>query len=325
MEILNGDSMDFSKWMEVTDAKQKVKPAKAWINELIDRLYSPIKIRQSYLPWPKTKNLIQFRPGEVTIWGGANGSGKSLVTGMVGMSFCTQEDKVCIASFEMKPMKTLERMVRQFSHEDPRDPMYASSPEAISELSAIYSEFRDWTEGKMWLYDQQGTVTPEKLYGVIRYFARELKGTQFFIDSLMKCIHGEDDLNGQKQFIDTLCSIARDEDIHIHLIHHIRKPPNEDHRPNKYDYKGSGSITDQVDNVISVWRDKSKEKKSKETNGRNDKSVSNNDPDVLLICDKQRNGEWEGSIGLWFDKKSQQYLANFGDAPMRMEHHPLDP
>ena len=91
------------------------------------------------------------------------------------------------------------------------------------------------------------------------------------------------------------------------------------HKPTKYDYKGSGAITDQVDNVISVWRNKAKEKKRDE-----DKQVDEKEPDALLICDKQRNGEWEGSIGLWFDRASMQYVGGPGDEPLLMYRHPED-
>ncbi len=152
-----------------------------------------------------------------------------------------------------------------------------------------------------------------------RYCAKEKNITHFFIDSLMKSVSGEDDYNGQKMFVDQLTSIARDNGIHIHVVHHIRKPADESHKPSKYDYKGSGSITDQVDNVISVWRNKANERK-REAGG----IVDEKDPDALLICDKQRNGEWEGSIGLWFDANSQQYLGNFGDEPLSLYLHPED-
>lgn len=117
--------------------------------------------------------------------------------------------------------------------------------------------------------------------------------------------------------MDELTAIARDHEMHIHLVHHIRKPGDESHKPNKYDYKGSGSITDQVDNVISVWRNKPKERKLDEG-----KHVEENDPDALLICDKQRNGEWEGQIGLWYDKASQQYLAGPNDEPIVLHRNP---
>ena len=32
-----------------------------------------------------------------------------------------------------------------------------------------------------------------------------------------------------------------------------------------------------------------------------------NDPDGLLICDKQRNGAWEGRLRLWFDEGSMRF------------------
>ncbi len=318
-EMIFADEIDFAAYEQETDAQQKVKPAGLWIQELMDRIKSPIKPVQAVMPWRKTHSMVQFRPGEVTVWGGANGNGKSLVTGQVGLSLCAQGEKVCIASFEMKPAKTLERMGRQFSGFNPNDPAFAGSDAATQELLDVYRQFKEWTDGRLWLYDQQGTVTTRQVCAVVRYCAKERGITHFFVDSLMKCVSGEDDYNGQKQFVDELTSIARDHGIHIHLVHHIRKPTDESHKPTKYDYKGSGAITDQVDNVISVWRNKAKEKKRDE-----DKQVDEKEPDALLICDKQRNGEWEGSIGLWFDRASMQYVGGPGDEPLLMYRHPED-
>ena len=73
-----------------------------------------------------------------------------------------------------------------------------------------------------------------------RYCAKELGIKHVFIDSLMKCVRGEDDFNGQKDFVDELCSLARDNQIHIHLVHHIRKLSSEAETPDKTDVKGSG-------------------------------------------------------------------------------------
>jgi len=251
------------------------------------------------------------------VWGGANGNGKSLVTGQIALSMCSQGEKVCIASFEMKPLKTLERMARQWSTFNATDPAFLSDERATAQFLDLYEQFRDWTDDKLWLYDQQGTVTASKVCSVVRYCAKEKGITHFFVDSLMKCVASEDDYNGQKMFVDELTAIARDYGIHVHLVHHIRKPATEDHKPSKYDYKGTGAITDQVDNVISVWRNKAKER-ARDIG----KSVSDGEPDALLICDKQRNGEWEGQIGLWFDRNSQQYLGNSGDEPLSLYNHP---
>ncbi len=313
MPIINSDDIDFALYERETEAKQKIKPASVYVQELIDRIRNPIRTPRAYMPWRKTNGLIQFRPGEVTLWGGANGHGKSLVTGQVGLGLCSQDERVCVASFEMKPLKTLERMCRQASGTNPNHPAYAGMPEATDNLIQQYTEFKEWTDTRLWLYDQQGEVDADKVCAVVRYCAKELQITHFVVDSLMKCVAGEDDYNGQKAFVNQLTAIARDHNMHIHLVHHIRKPADESHKPNKYDYKGSGSITDQVDNVISVWRNKPKEKK-REAGALVDAAA---EPDCFLICDKQRNGEWEGSIGLWFDPESQQFLAAHGDEPSR--------
>lgn len=314
------DDIDFADYEQETDAQQKVREARIWVQELIDQINNPKHTKHAIMPWRKTHKLVQFRPGEVTLWGGANGNGKSLVTGQVALSLCGQGERVAIASFEMKPIKTLERMGRQFAGTNPTNGAYANDPIAVQALVELYEQFRDWTDDKLWLYDQQGTVTAKQVCAVARYAAKELKVSHFFIDSLMKCVAGEDDYNGQKTFVDELTAIARDYGMHIHLIHHIKKPASEDHKPTKYDMKGSGAITDQVDNVIAVWRNKPKERQRDE--GKLTDEGNFKEPDALLICDKQRNGEWEGSIGLWFHADSQQFVGALGDEPLRLYLEP---
>ena len=92
--------------------------------------------------------------------------------------------------------------------------------------------------------------------------------------------------------------IAEFRQAHIHLVHHVRKQGSERDRISKFDVKGSGSITDQVDNVLLVWRNKGKEQDDKR----------HGEPDALLTCDKQRNGEWEGSFSFWFHKGAMQFV-----------------
>lgn len=311
------DEIDFTRYEHETDAAQKVKPASVWVAELIERLKNPAREIHSVMPWKKTHAQIQFRPGELTVWGGANGAGKSLITGQIALSLCGQDERVCVASFEMKPKKTLERMARQWSTYNVNDPVFYGDNEAQRQFIDLYEQFSGWTDGKLWLYDQQGTANAGQVCAVVRYCAKEKSITHFLIDSLMKCVSAEDDYTGQKMFIDELTAIARDYSIHVHVVHHVKKPTDEAHKPGKYDFKGSGAITDQADNVIAVWRNKAKENKREAG-----VAVSETEPDALLICDKQRNGEWEGKIGLWFDKNSMQYVGHPGDAPLSLYKHP---
>jgi twinkle protein len=248
--------------------------------------------------------VFRFRPGEVSLWAGVNGHGKSLMTGMVAVDLLMASQRVCIASFEMKPYRTLERMLRQWVGFNAEAEM-AGHPEGISATRELYEQFGAVAGDRLWFYDQQGTVSGQQVGAVARYCAKEVGVQHIFIDSLMKCVKGEDDYNGQKDFVDELTAIARDHRVHIHLVHHIRKLENELRKPDKTDVKGSGAITDQVDNVLVVWRNKAEPRARKE-----------GDPDAALIVCKQRNGEWEGGINLWFDRDSQQFVENFGEQPI---------
>lgn len=302
--LLVPSNIDFARYYLEAEAKAMIFPAPGFLAEVVADLAPAYVSRHAVLPWAKVADKVQFRPGEVTLWPGVNGHGKSYITGMVMTSLCAQGEKVGIASFEMKPRKTLGRQLRQASKEVPPNVLFAH-------------QFISWLGGKLWLYDHQGLVKVEVLYGVIKYMAQELGITHVLIDSLMKCVKGEDDYNGQKDFIGTACSLARDLNIHIHIVHHTRKTENEERAPNKFDVKGSGAITDQVDNVFLVWRNKKKEREH--ATGKNDINV----PDAIVICDKQRNGDWEGAIGLWVHRASWQFLGGPNTQPMDLMSPPI--
>jgi twinkle protein len=300
------DDIDFASYLLQTEPKQKVRPAGEWMPDLIGGLTPQKGVRSIVLPWQKTHELIAFRSGEVSLWAGINGHGKSLMTGQVMLSLMAQGERVCIASFEMKPVKTLERMARQFSGQAPKGE-WMRDPQVVASFKDIYEQFGCFFEGHLWLYDQQGTVRAEVLKGVIRYCAHELRIGHIVIDNLAKCVKGSDDYSAQKDFVDELCAYARDYNVHIHLVHHIRKQGAETEVPNKMDVKGAGEITDQVDNVLIVWRNKKKER-----DAQAGKTVAPEECDAFLICDKQRNGEWEGRIALYWEPASQQFVGNPG-------------
>lgn len=289
---------EFAAYLAETEPQHKVVPAHHFGPDLKRRLFSPEQRKDGLLPWSKTHHDFQFRPGEVTLWCGINGHGKSQMLSMAMISLMSQGYRACIASFEMKPVVQLERMMRQITMGD-------SPTEEWVDLSL------QWLSDKLWFYDQQGTVDTKAVLAVCKYAADRLEVKHVVIDSLMKCVRGEDDFNGQKNLVDELTAIARDTGLHIHLVHHVRKAGDENSPPGKFDAKGSGAITDQVDNVLIVWRNKGKEAKE-----RAGKDVDDREPDAMLICEKQRNGEWEGAVRLWFHKGAMQYTPDDSRRPM---------
>jgi twinkle protein len=244
------------------------------------------------------------------------------VTTQVALSLVGQEERVCVASFEMKPVTTIGRMARMFAMINPNSEEFACDA-GFQALDQIYDDFGGWASGRLWLYDQTGTAKADTVLGMVKYCANELGITHVFIDSLMKCVSAEDDYNGQKAFVDQLCAIAKDCDVHVHLVHHLKKPSKEGDLPDKHDTKGSGSITDQVDNLFMVWRNKPKEDDHKL---KGSESTKRAEPDCYLLCRKQRNyegsGEGEPSIKLWRHRDAGNFVANAGDRAQFFPNYP---
>lgn len=307
MNTITPDDINFDDYMADNEHRAKVLPATSWRTDLEDACDTPHRVTGATLPWPNTHDHVRFRLGETTIWAGENGSGKSQLLGMVQLAIAAQNERSCTASFEMKPLATLQRQMRQAAT--------CSNP-----TRQFAGQFANWLRGRVWIYDHQGQIDPLRLFAVIRYCADKLKIKHMIIDSMMKCVRGEDDYNGQKNFVDMLTVLARDLKMHIHLIHHVRKSDDDSRPQGKNAIKGSGAITDQVDQVMIVWRNRPKERAVAQLLQRGvevDEETANK-PDSLLMVEKNRHGEWEGRIPLWFHRDSLQYVAYSHARPINL-------
>ncbi len=125
--------------------------------------------------------------------------------------------------------------------------------------------------------------------------------------------------DGEKFFVEKLADFKNEHDVHVHLVAHSRKGENEDRSPGKLDVKGTGTITDLADNSFSIWRNKRKEeaRRSAEHKGAQFVGELAEMPDAVLLCDKQRNGDWEGKLGLWWNPGSFQLLDSEGSRPIQ--------
>ena len=285
--LLKADSIDFIAYERMTETAHKVRHASDFFDDVVAEFRDRENgVRHPSMTSTKAKGVLQFRPSEVTAWSGYNGHRKSMFTSQVALDLCASEQRTLIASFEMSPGKTLARMARQAS--------------ATAQPSERWLQsFSQWTRNRLWIFDHMGRVSPEMVIGLCRYFAKELKGRQVFIDSMMMVCASEDHLDEQKQFVTDLCRVAQETGLHIHLITHARKPQSgsEERPPSKYDIRGSAAVSDQVDNVVTVWQDK-KKKSELERDPFNEEWLCK--PDALVTVEKQRNGDWEGRMQMWF-------------------------
>lgn len=233
---------------------------------------------------------FEFRTGELTVWTGYNGHGKSLMLSQILLGLMQQGERVVVFSGEMTPERQLKRVAKQASGLDRPTMGY---------LDAIGR----WLHDKMWLFNVVGSASIERLLTVFLYASKRYGTRHFVIDSLMMTDVPEDGagaMTAQKEAVRKLCDFAKRNSCHIHLVAHPRKGVDESKGPGKLDVAGSSKITDGADNVFTVWsarRDESKE-------------TDPDEPDARLELQKQRNGDMQHySLALWFNKAAQQFCT----------------
>ena len=141
------DDVDYLSFLGKQES-QYLEKASTWADEVVDRLEGKQENTGDLLPWGKSAGKVALRPGEVSLWGGYSGHGKSQLLGQV----CAWglKKKWLIASLEMKPAATLQRMVRQVA--------------GLKDPSSDYArKFLSFTDDRLWIYDQQDTVKAERI------------------------------------------------------------------------------------------------------------------------------------------------------------------
>jgi len=267
----------------------KIKRPSEYLDD-VEKYFSEDLTGGLELPFKKTVDDFKIRMGEITLLTGYSGHGKSAWLNQVMLGLMKQE-KTMIASFEMLPKATLGRMCQQ-------------TGEAMPNYEYI-KDFLSKLEHNLYLYDPEGETTSEKVLEVIYYCAEKLGVKLMVIDSLMKCGINEDDLNKQKSFANKLAVASRDLGIHIFIVAHSRKTANEHDNASKFDVAGSANLTNLVDNVISVHRNKKREEEV--LNGSLDTEIMNQPPSAVYLL-KQRHGRGiETKWGFGFKPETFQY------------------
>lgn len=279
---------------------QELKKPNGYLHEVVECFYpSGGKLPGFDLPWKKIPHRLLN--GELSIWTGINGHGKSILLGQILTHAIPQNHKAVIASFEMPPRKTLARIVRQMTGKE--------MPNREEIIDAV-----QFINPAIWIFDLVGTAKKQRLMDVFFYAHKRYGITQFVIDSLMKCGICDDDYNGQKAFVEELCDFCKTTKAHVHLVAHARKGSSEMDPPNKMDIKGTGSLTDLADNVFCVHRNKRKEQDMGEllagNGGAKGREDLDKEYDTFLLWHKSREygGEAEGSYGLYFNRAGQSFF-----------------
>lgn len=242
--------------------------------------------------WPHAG--FWFRPGEVTIWGGFAGAGKSTILNYLKSQLLANQVPIFEASLEMKVETTLRRLATVFCGSK----LDEQSARAFIRGSGEYLIFADVV----------GSMKRAELMEMLWFAFRRYGCQHLMIDSLMRIEELEEDYPAQGQFCNELQNFAKETGAHVHLVAHLAKPSQSMERPTMYGIKGSSLLVNNADNVLLVGRNPEKEKLRR--NGKLTDEEDKNTHDAEIIVEKQRETGWTGIFKLKFDPHRYSYRVH---------------
>ncbi|WP_404977313.1 toprim domain-containing protein [Bartonella sp. CM87QHHN] len=250
------------------------------------------------VPYPKLKDKLHFRPAELTLWSGASGAGKSQLLSDCIPHWIAQKSRLCLASLEMKGEQSLRRLTKQTGG------LEQPTKETIERILHFLDE-------GLILYEHVGKSSVDTLLDVFDYCRARYGCDQFIIDSLMRLGIASDDYARQEQAVYKMVDWAVLNSVHIHLVAHARKSGLDKDIPSTEDIKGASEIGANAFNIITIWRNRPLEDKIFAASLAQEKADLAKRPGVIMNIAKQRSGDFEGKIGLWFDPQTYRYRCSF--------------
>lgn len=285
---------DAADWI-ANAAKPKIKRL-VTAAEMEARLVAELAVKQEAftLPfmaktWPYAG--FWFRPGEVTIWGGFTGAGKSTILNYLKSQLLAEQTALFEASLEMKVETTLRKLATIFCGAK----LDEQSARRFVQGSGEYLIFADVV----------GSMKRAELMEMLWFAFRRYGCQHFMIDSLMRIEELEEDYPAQGQFCNELQNFAKETGCHVHLVAHLSKPSQSMERPTMYGVKGSSLLVNNADNVLLIGRNPDKEKLRRLGKLSDDEDISMHDAEVIV--EKQRETGWTGMFKLKFDSRRYSY------------------
>jgi twinkle protein len=241
---------------------------------------------------------IALDRGELTIWTGINGHGKSTILFQVALEAAAAGMPVAVASMEMPARKMLAQAVRLCG-----DPAWKLDDLDQARANIVLESL----VGRLWIFNVCGTMPMMKLKELMSYSVARFGVQLFIVDSMMKLDVGVDDFDAQRLAVNELKGFAEEHQVQVHLVCHPRKQKDETVPVGKLDVSGSGDITNGADNILSIWRNKAKEKK-REENSLTD-SEEDSVPDTVCYQHKARWAGDEHTVPMWFNRKRKRFVT----------------
>lgn len=212
------------------------------------------------------KRIGAFYKGELSVWTGRRGEGKSTLLEEIMLDAIDQDCRVCAYSGELPDWKFKYWLSLQAA--GPANIQMTTDKQSGKVIPTVPDNIQEqidaWLDRRLYLYDI-GTAAIHDADSILRLFnfAYQTYGCNVFLaDNLMTArvkTHRENDYyRAQSNFVADLVSFARRAGVHVHLVAHPRKTQTGKHLGND-DVGGIGDITNLADNVFSLERSQRRE------------------------------------------------------------------
>lgn len=256
------------------------------------------------------KFIKGFALGELSVWSGGNGSGKSTILNQLALESIKQGYNTLIFSGELKDsrlMKWINLQVcgkRNLYHNDQYDFWYPKDKEAAMNV----------TNNKLFVYDNELGNEISKIIFAIYDAVKNKNVKMVILDNLMSMnlsSYGQDKYDVQTKLITDLSDMAKRLNIHIHFVCHPRKSTSF---LRKYDISGTADLTNIADNVFIVHRvNKDFIKQTQEMfKWKSDNEIYEYD-NIVEICKNREQGVQDMFIGQYFEVETKRFLNYKGE------------
>ena len=221
-----------------------------------DKFVSRTRVKSEF------KNLDKmiggFCMGELSVWTGKSGQGKSTFLSQILLNSINEGFKVCAYSGElvneqfqhwlMLQACGSDHLMRQYDEIKQQD-VYVPKKESVEKI-------RQWLKGKIYLYNNEFTGKDNNIIDVFKMAHKKYGCSVFLVDNLMTARYDYNNKDNyyiqQSGFVGELVRFAKTYNVHVHLIAHPKKTQGE---ITKEDISGTMDITNRADNTFSVNRD----------------------------------------------------------------------
>jgi twinkle protein len=147
--------------------------------------------------------------------------------------------------------------------------------------------------------DHQGSLSNDEIFNKLRYLAKAEQCDMIVIDPIQQAVNSSDN-TAVIEFMDSILKLAKEANIAVLLVSHMRKPDSDDpHACTEYDLLGSSAINQVSFTTILASRDKM----AKDINQRNS---------TQLKCVKNRRYSETGPAGwLRYDDTTTRLYQTF--------------